>query len=59
MRERANCVNDRIYKAKYDDKDPDERGRGTAKAPLGSAEKKPREKSRTRTLFGRKKSVAA
>ena len=50
----------RIYKSKYDEKDGgdgDERaGRGAGRAPPG--EKKPREKSRTRALFGRKKSVA-
>ena len=47
----------RIYKSKYDEKEDDERaGRGATKA---AGEKKPRDKSRTRTLFGRKKSIAA
>ena len=48
----------RIHKSKYDEKDDGgERVGRSAKAQ--PAEKKPREKSRTRTLFGRKKSVAS
>lgn len=45
-----------IYKPKYaDDSDKNERqGRGAKTTP----EKKPRDKSRTRTIFGRKKSVS-
>ncbi|KAL2053818.1 hypothetical protein ABVK25_005747 [Lepraria finkii] len=46
-----------IYKPKYADesKDDERQGRG-AKPP--TPEKKPRDKSRTRTIFGRKKSIS-
>ena len=48
----------RIHKSKYDERDEDERGGRTKEKERGS-EKKPRDKSRTRTLFGRKKTAAA
>ncbi|KAI9828747.1 MAG: hypothetical protein M1832_001852 [Thelocarpon impressellum] len=49
-----------IYKAKYMD-DDDRKGRGATKrdAPDKDREKKGRDKSRTRTMFARKKSVAS
>ena len=57
----------RIYKAKYNETaaDKDRKSRalttsapnaGAALGEVGSPEKKPRDKSRTRTIFGRKKS---
>ena len=49
----------RIYKAKYDEKDEDRGRAGRAAKAAPGGEKKPRDKSRTRTLFGRKKSFAA
>ncbi|KAL8734209.1 MAG: hypothetical protein Q9166_001695 [cf. Caloplaca sp. 2 TL-2023] len=45
-----------IYKPKYADDGGDRKGRGSAKQT--TPEKKPRDKSRTRTIFGRKKSVS-
>ena len=45
----------RIYKPKYADDAEDRQGRSASSA---TAEKKPRDKSRTRTIFGRKKSVS-
>ncbi|KAL8903322.1 MAG: hypothetical protein Q9207_004010 [Kuettlingeria erythrocarpa] len=45
-----------IYKPKYADDGCDRKGRGAAKQT--TPEKKPRDKSRTRTIFGRKKSVS-
>ncbi|KAL8763534.1 MAG: hypothetical protein Q9184_000660 [Pyrenodesmia sp. 2 TL-2023] len=45
-----------IYKPKYADDGGDPKGRGAAKQT--TPEKKPRDKSRTRTIFGRKKSVS-
>ena len=44
----------RIYKPKYADSNDDDRS-GRAAKP--TPEKKPRDKSRTRTLFSRKKST--
>ncbi|KAL9105192.1 MAG: hypothetical protein Q9187_008772 [Circinaria calcarea] len=46
-----------IYKPKYSDEPEERSSRGATKAP--TPEKKPRDKSRTRMIFGRKKSVAA
>lgn len=45
-----------IYKPKYADDGSDRKVRGVAKQT--TPEKKPRDKSRTRTIFGRKKSVS-
>lgn len=44
-----------IYKPKYTDDSNDRQGRGVKQT---TPEKKPRDKSRTRTMFGRKKSVS-
>ena len=49
----TNCGR-RIYKPKYSDEAEERSGRG---AKGSTPEKKPRDKSRTRTIFGRKKSV--
>jgi len=47
-----------IYKEKYMDDGSDERsGRSANKQDHSSVEKKARDKSRTRTMFGRKKSA--
>lgn len=46
----------RIYKPKYADDSGDSRKGRKEKPP--TPEKKPRDKSRTRTIFGRKKSVS-
>ncbi|KAF2085608.1 hypothetical protein K490DRAFT_46310 [Saccharata proteae CBS 121410] len=48
-----------IYKDKYMDNDGDSRGRSASKANGAASEKKTRDKSRTRTIFSRKKSLAA
>ena len=54
---------DRIYKSKYMDHDEQDSriGRAEKKDAAGAAEKKkqPRDKSKTRSIFGRKKSMAA
>ena len=52
----------RIYKPKYAD-DTADKGSNNERASRGTAkdttpEKKPRDKSRTRTIFGRKKSIS-
>ncbi|KAJ9648563.1 hypothetical protein H2199_001418 [Coniosporium tulheliwenetii] len=49
----------RIYKEKYMDKVDDDRGRAAGRKLSNAEKKKPRDKSRTRTIFGRKKSTAA
>ncbi|CAI9625352.1 unnamed protein product [Alternaria burnsii] len=46
-----------IYKEKYMDDGSDERSGRSAKQDHSTAEKKARDKSRTRTMFGRKKSA--
>ena len=55
------CVG-RIYKPKYADdaaeKPSGNERQGRARAKDATPEKKPRDKSRTRTIFGRKKSVS-
>ncbi|EON64337.1 hypothetical protein W97_03568 [Coniosporium apollinis CBS 100218] len=48
-----------IYKEKYMDKADDDRGRAAGRKLSNAEKKKPRDKSRTRTIFGRKKSTAA
>lgn len=53
---KADVSRQRIYKPKYADDGGDRKGRGAAKQT--TPEKKPRDKSRTRTIFGRKKSVS-
>ena len=51
----ARLIGSRIYKPKYADGSNDRQGRGVKPT---TPEKKPRDKSRTRTIFGRKKSVS-